>query len=152
MAAPNPQTRGMDAWHRLIRFMGQVQAELEAHLLEISGLRPPDWDVIAQLGRADAPLVMSDLADRLAFKPTRLSNRVRRLEEAGLVERLTNEADARSTLLRLTRKGRGLLEKARPAHRAWIAERFAGRLSAEELGQLEKCLRALTDSDAGGAE
>jgi DNA-binding MarR family transcriptional regulator len=47
-----------------------------------------------------------------------MTNRLRRLEEAGLVERVPDPRDGRSLLVALTRKGHRLIDQAVEAHTA----------------------------------
>jgi DNA-binding MarR family transcriptional regulator len=66
---------------------------------------------IAVLG----PLTPTELAERLGFRPTTLSESLQLLLEDGLVERHPNPEDGRSYLLRATREGESRVRRARPA-------------------------------------
>jgi len=71
-----------------------------------------------------------------------MTNRIDRLESDGLVERRPDPADRRGTLVRLTAKGKALIEGALGEHVA-NEERLLGALDPRERAQLGKLLRKL---------
>jgi DNA-binding MarR family transcriptional regulator len=79
-----------------------------------------------------------------------MTNRIDRLEEAGLVSRRADPQDRRGTLVRLTAKGKPLIDAATTQHVA-NEERLLAGLSAREQLQLADLLRKLLLSlgDAG---
>jgi DNA-binding MarR family transcriptional regulator len=66
----------------------------------------------------DRPPAAGDLADRLPLKVHSVVELVDRAEQAGLIKRETDPADARRQLIRLTARGRSALEALTTAHRA----------------------------------
>lgn len=97
-------------------------------------------------------ITASDLAGRCGVEASTVSNTLGRLERAGLVERRRDAADARSSRVYLTRRGR---ELQGPVQEAWAeveGRAFAG-LSDEErraLGRLLLRVRANLVGDRGG--
>lgn len=98
------------------------------------------------------PITPSGLEAETGIPKTTLRGRVQGLRRAGLVERLPNEADARSYFLAVTPAGREFLKEMRPILRA------AERAIEEELGtpleeyrapleRLRKANRALLSRD-----
>ena len=79
-----------------------------------------------------------------------MTNRIDRLEEAGLVSRRPDPQDRRGSLVRLTTKGKALIDAAAAAH-VENEERLIAGLSAREQLQLTDLLRKLLLSlgDAG---
>lgn len=71
-----------------------------------------------------------------------MTNRIDRLEEAGLVLRRPDPQDRRGTLVRLTAKGKALIDAASTQHVA-NEERLLAALSAREQLQLGELLRKL---------
>jgi len=71
--------------------------------------------------------------------------RVKRLERRGHAERVPNPDDGRSFLIRLTRDGQRLLERARPAFRDY-AEAVEARLGEDGVEALRRGLLALRDA------
>jgi DNA-binding MarR family transcriptional regulator len=60
-----------------------------------------------------------------------MSNRISRLERAGLVARTKSEADRRRTGLTLTEDGQRTLRRVRSRRTAWLASRLGGLTPAE---------------------
>jgi len=80
--------------------------------------------------------------------------RVKRLEERGHAERVPNPSDGRSFLIRLTPKGKRLLDRARPAFRDY-AEAVESRLGQQRVAELRTALvelRQAIDDELAGRE
>src|SRR4028118_987652 len=107
----------------------------------------PALIILARLKERGA-LRLSDLASDVCLDVSTMSRHVRALEERGFVERSTDPADGRASLLTLTAAGRKVLATAWASRRAWMdrsldgwsaadrqvltdaLERFAGALSS----------------------
>jgi DNA-binding MarR family transcriptional regulator len=98
------------------------------------------FSLLMSLNRPEPP-PMGPVADLLAIDRTTLTAALKPLERRGLVRVLPNPADGRSRVLKLTPKGKQLLEKAMPvwesAH-AELDEKLQG-----ESESLRKALMAL---------
>jgi DNA-binding MarR family transcriptional regulator len=70
-------------------------------------------------------------------KPPTMSNLINALEKDGMVVRKTTEADARQSVVSVTKKGVSLLEKARQ-NRLTYLRGLLESLSKDELSVLEK--------------
>jgi len=126
---------------RLARHLDRARrAAFAAHDLE-----PWEFDVLAALRRAGTPYQLSPgslLTQTLVTSGT-MTNRIDRLEEVGLVERLKDPNDRRGVLVRLTRDGRRRVDAALDdllAHE----RRILGVLSATQRAQLSTLLRTLS--------
>jgi DNA-binding MarR family transcriptional regulator len=82
------------------------------------------------------------LAERLAIPPSRMVALVDRLEEAGFIERRPDPEDRRVRGLHLTRKGRGVLERAGKVAIEYETRLCAG-INREEREQLIDLLQKL---------
>lgn len=80
-------------------------------ILEPLGLTHPQYLVMLALW-SHGPLRFRDLADTLRLDPATLSPLVKRLEEAGLTERVPVDRDERTFAVAVTETGRALREKA----------------------------------------
>jgi len=119
-------------------------------LLEPLGLTYPQYLVMLVLWERDG-LGVSELGERVGLDSGTLTPLLKRLQAAGLLERLRDAADERKVRLRLTPAGRGLKEKA-----TTIAPRIleASGCTIDEAGSLVRRLHELRDhllSSAGGA-
>ena len=106
------------------------------------GLGDGDFDVLATLRRNGPPfeLTPTELAARTMVTSGAVSKRVDRLVGAGLVERRVSAADARGRHVRLTDRGKALIDEAYPVHLRNEARLLAG-LSVAERDQLAVLLR-----------
>ena len=104
--------------------------------------------MLAALVRSGAPhrLKPSELVTALVLSSGAMTNRIDRVEAAGLVERLPDPDDRRGTLVALTEKGEQVVDEAVVAHLA-NEERLLTELSAAERGQLTDLLRKLLVSE-----
>ena len=114
------------------------------------GLQPGEFDVLATLRRSGSPYQLSptELFKSMMVSSGTMTNRIDRLEKAGLVKRIADERDRRAMLIRLTEKGFSLIDQAVTAHVA-NEHKIISPLSADErealTGLLRKMLRSLED-------
>jgi DNA-binding MarR family transcriptional regulator len=71
-----------------------------------------------------------------------MTKRLDRLAEAGLVERRPDPSDRRGTLVRLTRRGRSVVDRAVEDHVA-NEERLLSPLTTVDRRELDRLLRAI---------
>jgi DNA-binding MarR family transcriptional regulator len=128
---------------RLLRVTHLVDDELRRGVAP-HGLQPGWFDILAALRRAGTPagLNPTKLMRSTLLSSGGMTKRLDRLEEAGLVERRPDPADRRGTLVRLTRRGRGVIDRALDAHLA-NEERLLGSLSTSDRRTLDGVLRKL---------
>ena len=137
-------------WRSFLRTSAKLMNRLEEELIEASGLELADYGILVQLSEApDMGLRMSVLADEALVSRPRLTVRVQRLADAGLVERHKCPTDARSTMVTLTDLGAKRLAEAAPAHVESVRRYFIEPIGAEKLcavsAQLRGVLCALDD-------
>jgi DNA-binding MarR family transcriptional regulator len=76
-----------------------------------------EFEILLQLHDAeDNQLRMSQLSKRIALSRSRLTHTVQRMEDKGLVRRVSGNDDGRGVWATLLDDGRALLDKAAPAH------------------------------------
>src|SRR5689334_13998145 len=134
----------MRAWRGLVETYAELQAALEADLVQGFGIDGGDYGVLVNLSEApDQRLRMCDLAVRLHLSPSGLTRRLDGLVKAGYVARQPSEQDRRVTLAVLTDTGRATLEAAAPVHVAGVRANFVNHLSRTQLRQLGGAFEAL---------
>jgi DNA-binding MarR family transcriptional regulator len=113
------------------------------------GMTFGEYEVLAALTRSGPPyrLKPGELVGALVLSSGAVTNRIDRVEAAGLVERLPDPYDRRGTLVALTAKGRTVVDEAVRAHLA-NEERLLGALSSADRAQLTRLLRKLLLSEA----
>src|SRR3954470_16882761 len=112
---PKMERPAADAPPRSVGFLlsqlGFSSSKCFADELEPLGIHPGEFALMRFVAASEGQSQQA-LADRLGIPPSRIVGKIAALEEAGLVERRTDPADRRIRGLHLTRKGRGLLERA----------------------------------------
>jgi DNA-binding MarR family transcriptional regulator len=116
--------------------------ELLRPVFAARGLSDGDFDVLATLRRSGPPyeLTPTELSASTMVTSGAVTKRVDRLVGAGLVERRVSTSDARGRHVRLTDRGRALMDEAYPVHLRNEARLLAG-LTAQEREQLAALLR-----------
>lgn len=107
-------------------------------------LQRGEFDVLASLRRSGSPYRLShgDLSRALLLSTGAMTNRIDRLEGAGLVRRLPDPGDRRGTLVKLTKQGRSTSDELLTAHVDNV-QRILGVLSETERDTLADLLRKL---------
>jgi DNA-binding MarR family transcriptional regulator len=137
-------------WRSFLRTSAKLMNRLEEELVEATGLELADYGILVQLSEAtELGLRMSDLAEHALVSRPRLTVRIQRLADAGLVERHKCPTDARSTMVTLTDLGAKRLAEAAPVHVAGVRRYFIEPIGSEKLcavsAQLRGVLCALDD-------
>jgi DNA-binding MarR family transcriptional regulator len=147
---PDLPLEAMGTLGRLGRVMGMGVRLIEANLAR-HGLRLGEFDVLAGLRRLGPPYVAapSRLTRMLMLSPAAMTNRLDRLEAAGLVERRPDPDDRRSVLVALTDAGFAAVDAAVTDHVA-LEEEILGSLTAAQRRGLDGGLRALLASLEAG--
>jgi DNA-binding MarR family transcriptional regulator len=135
------------AWRAFLRAHSTMLRRISQDLVE-ADLPPLTWyDVLAVLRDApQARLRQVEVADQLLLSPSGLSRLLDRIEEAGLVRRVTCPGDRRSLHLELTEAGQDMLDQMWPVYARGIAEDFlpafgtnAGEIAAAMEGIGASC-------------
>ena len=111
--------------------------------LDEHNLSSGEWHALGSLSRApNGRRTAGELASKMELSSAAMTNRLDRLEKAGLVRRIPDERDRRSVQIEVTDEGRALYERtvdAQAAKEAIVAE----ALTAEQQDELNGLLRRL---------
>jgi len=123
-----------------------------AHLADLAlakgmaahGLQPGWFNLLAALRRAGPPYELrpTDLMEATMVSSGGITKRLDRLVEAGFVERRLDPDDRRSSLVRLTRQGRAVFDRALETHLA-SEERLLRTLDRSARRTLDELLHRL---------
>jgi len=119
------------------RFKRSLEETLSEH-----GLSYADWHLLGALARKRKPRSAGKLAEVSDLSSGAMTNRLDRLEEAGLVRRLRDPSDRRGVLVELTAKGRRAYNESAGAEAAKEAL-ITSALNKREKEQLNALLRRL---------
>jgi DNA-binding MarR family transcriptional regulator len=109
-----------------------------------AGLQPGEFDVLATVRRSGEPYILSptQLYESAMISSGGMTNRIDRLEKAGLIERRLDPDDRRGRLIALTTAGRRLIDELIVRHVA-NEERVLSVLTIGEQRKLNGLLRKL---------
>lgn len=114
-----------------------------APVFEKAKVTPQQWAVLAALSDENAPVTLVALARRLVVTKQNMTGMIARLEQLGVAERQGDPNDLRSSRVQLTRRGRGIVEKLRPAYDAWVRSLVDGDVSERDLQSMAKTVEKL---------
>ena len=148
-----PEDDVVAPWRWLLLAHAAALRAIEADMAE-RGLIPLPWyDVLLELNAAPGRrLRMTELGDRVVLSRSRVSRIVDELVGAGLVERTANPDDGRSSLARITERGRAELRRAAPHDLAGIDEHFASLLEPDERRVLAVALERVVSHHRSRSE
>jgi DNA-binding MarR family transcriptional regulator len=140
---PDLDCKPMAVFGRLNRLDRVSNAAIEARLGE-HGLSRGEFDVLATLRRGGEPYTLAPtaLARWMMLSSAAMTNRVDRLEAAGLVERRPDPGDRRGVLVALTPDGKRVVDAAVADH-VDNERRLLEPLTAEDQQTLNALLRKL---------
>ena len=109
-----------------------------------AGLQPGEFDVLATLRRSGGPCALSPtrLYETAMISSGGMTNRLDRLERAGLIERRPDPKDRRGKLIALTVTGRRIVDATITRHVA-NEEKLLAVLTTAEQQKLNDLLRKL---------
>lgn len=112
-------------------------------VFEKAKITPQQWTVLAALAGESAPVTLVALARRLVVTKQNMTGMIARLEQLGLAERQGDPNDLRSSRVILTRRGRTLVERVRPAYDRWLASLAGGDVSERDLQVVTRTVERL---------
>ncbi|MDT8320705.1 MAG: MarR family transcriptional regulator [Xanthomonadales bacterium] len=126
-----------------VQMIAKILGDAVSQCLQAFDLHWWQYDVLSALRRQGEPytLAASELAESGMLTSGAVTNRIDRLEQAGLVERVRDSADRRRVLVRLSAEGHKRVDAATEA-RFEAAGRALNGLSRAQRRQLGDLLRA----------
>ena len=140
---PDLDVASLGVYGRLSRVVQLSDAELAKGLTQY-GLQQGWFDLLAALRRLGAPYELNptSLMRATLLSSSGITKRLDRMEEAGLIERRPDPSDRRGTLVRLTRRGKNVIDRAAETH-VGNEERLLGVLTAAERRTLDSLLKRM---------
>jgi len=139
-----------------IQALDKILGDQVADRLREHGLQWWQYDVLSALRRQGKPFRMAatELAEASMLTSGAMTNRIDRLEQKGLVRRLTDSEDRRRVLVELTPEGVERVENATKARFEIATAAISGldRKSRRQLSNLLRLLLLAQEPDDGVAE
>jgi DNA-binding MarR family transcriptional regulator len=138
---PELDARGLEAFLVLLRVASDVLDGLEAFLAR-QGTSQGKFTVLMLLNRdPDAGISPSDLADRSGVTRATITGLLDGLSREKLVVREGDTGDRRKAVVRLTPRGRKMLEGMLPAYYRQVADLMGGLSDAEKAMLVELLMK-----------
>lgn len=112
------------------------------HFTKARGLSMPQFSILMQLYYRGV-CGMSEVSERFEITPAGASQLVDKLVQSGLIRREEDPQDRRAKSLKLTDKGKELIEQGIEERYRWV-EPLVGTLTAEERSKVNEVLTILT--------
>lgn len=143
---PDLDVAPMGTVGRISRVAGQFAGEMST-TFESHGINAAAFDMLATLKRAGPPYRRSigEMMDWMMISSGSTTNRIQRLEQAGLIKRIVNTEDGRKAYVQLTKAGIDKIDAAVADHVATQAK-LISCLSEDEKQFLEQVLRKIAAS------
>lgn len=135
-------------WLRLLSCTMAIEKELQRRFAAYD-MSLPRFDVLAALERHPEGLPMGALSRALLVSNGNVTQLVQKLARGGWVEIRTAPSDRRSSIVRLSERGRADFDRLARAHQKWIEE-LVGGLGFQERERLYAALGTLKLSIAKG--
>lgn len=133
-----------ETWRAFLSVMLRLPEELNQRLEKRSDIALTDYEILVHLSEADdRRLRMRELADVAIVSRSRLTYRVDKLVERGLISREPCTDDGRGLWAILTNEGYALLEAAAPGHVEDVQDLMISRLSKEDHTNLDQIIAKL---------
>lgn len=129
-------------WLRLLTCTNLIEGNIRRELRQQFKSTLPRFDLLAQLEREPGGLKMMELSRRLMVTSGNITSLADQLESEGLIKRVAQNNDRRTTLLCLTTQGREHFAQMASVHESWIVELCAG-LTRDEQRELHTLLGRL---------
>src|SRR5690242_15253671 len=113
-----------------------------APVFERANVTPQQWSILCALVESESPMTLAGVARKLMVTKQNMTGMIARLEQLGLAERHDDPKDLRSSRVQLTRRGRTLVDKVRPAYEQWVAA-LGREVGERELQSLSRTVERL---------
>ncbi len=113
-------------WLRLLTCCNLIEGDIRGRLRTEYETTLPRFDLMAQLHRAPEGMKMSELSRHMMVTNGNITGITDQLEKEGLVQRNKVLTDRRSSLIKLTAKGKRTFKKMADSHEQWIQDLLSG--------------------------
>jgi DNA-binding MarR family transcriptional regulator len=133
------------AWRAVLFAQNALVRILDEELQQECGTSLPVYDVLIRIWLApEHTLRMSELAESALLSRSWITRRVDRLEQSGLVERLSADDDGRGVCVRLTPAGEETFAWLDASHARSIERHFSSFVSEDEALVIARALNRIT--------
>jgi DNA-binding MarR family transcriptional regulator len=133
------------AWRAVLFAQNALVRVLDEELQQECGTSLQVYDVLIRIWLApEHTLRMSELAESALLSRSWITRRVDRLEQSGLVERLSADDDGRGICVRLTPAGEETFARLEASHARSIERHFSAYITEDEALVIARALDRVT--------
>ena len=125
----------------LITAISRAHTAFLFHEIEKLGITGGQFQFLMGLAREDG-ITQEELANSFHMNESTIARALRKLEDAGMVQREVDKNNRRKKIITVTEKGRNAVDDVRNADENW--EKRIQSLSLDEKNKLKEMLRTLT--------
>jgi DNA-binding MarR family transcriptional regulator len=133
------------AWRGLLVLTYIGLPELE-RTFRAHGLVQVEYGLLVELSEQPEGLRLCDLAERMNVSQSRLSHRMNKLLDRGVVEVRPSDEDGRVSIARITTKGIELMERIAPDHVSDVRRLIFDHLEPAQVTALADALGAVAEA------
>lgn len=137
-------------WIRLLRASRMIESTVRERFKNEFEVTLPRFDVMAALYRKPDGMLMSEISRFLMVSNGNITGIVDRLVSDRMAERSQRNGDRRTSIIKLTKKGKTLFEEMARAHQGWIDELLAG-VSLKDANEMAARLKSFRSNWEGEA-
>lgn len=138
------------SWRALVVGSTLLMDRLDADLRAEFSLSLTEYEILVRLSeQPDRKLRMAQVAESLAHSRSRVTHTVKRLEEAGFVERCTTPEDGRGVAAAMTDAGWEVLQKAAHLHVRGVREYLVDLADDADFEAMGRVMNAVADKLVG---
>lgn len=131
----------LSLWVKLARTTDTI-ALLTGRDISKYGMTPAQFSIFESLGHL-GPMKICDIGAKKLMTGGNMTVVIDNLEKLGLAERIRSQEDRRSTIIRLTEKGKKLFDEVFVQHARFVEEIIWSVLNENEIIQLSGLLKKL---------
>lgn len=129
-------------WRSLLEASYGLFDQLDAQLKQDHSITLEDYEVLHHLAESeDVDIRVGELSNKLIASRTRLTQRLDRLAERGLLNKHKCKTDARAVEVSITAKGKNLLSEAAPGHVSLVRSIVFDPLTSQDKQNFKAILR-----------
>ncbi len=144
-AAQGLGPRELNAYFVLMESVSLLQHQVEQQLRDEGGISYVQFQLLARLADAQAPLTMTALADGVVYSRSGLTYQAGLMEQAGLVTRGPSPDDDRATLVTITPAGLALFARILPGHVQVVRRLLFDPLAGQDVDHLSDIMTRVRD-------
>jgi DNA-binding MarR family transcriptional regulator len=149
--ASRSDVRWLDAaqqksWRAYMMGTELLQHQLDRELRDEHDISLTEYEILVRLSEVEGGRMrMAVLADAMSHSRSRVTHTVKRMEDAGLVERLRSTDDGRGVEALMTRVGRAKLVEAAPTHVRGVRKHLVDLSAPKDFAALGRIFDEVSD-------